>query len=75
MARSAHPPVPQRRRRDARTEVTALLALTNGLTSGILAGQRTHAAAAVLEYALDTLFTGPRAGREIGGPPAATRPG
>jgi AcrR family transcriptional regulator len=61
--------------RDARTEVTALLALTNGLTSGVLAGRRTHeAAAAVLDHALDALFAGPRAGREIGGPPAATRP-
>jgi AcrR family transcriptional regulator len=40
-----------------RTEVAALLALANGLTSGILAGQRNHpAAGAVLEYALDALF-------------------
>jgi hypothetical protein len=40
-----------------RTEVAALLALANGLTSGILSGQRNHpAAGAVLEYALDALF-------------------
>jgi AcrR family transcriptional regulator len=40
-----------------RTEVAALLARANGLTSGILAGQRNHqAAGAVLEYALDALF-------------------
>lgn len=45
--------------RRPRTEVAALLALANGLTSSILAGQRTHeAAAAVLEYALDSLFGG-----------------
>jgi AcrR family transcriptional regulator len=46
--------------RDPRTEVAALLALANGLTSSILAGQRTsEAAAGVLGYALDRLFAGP----------------
>jgi BetI-type transcriptional repressor, C-terminal len=49
--------------RAPRTEVAALLALTNGLTSSILGRQRTpEAAAAVLEYALDGLF-GPSAAR------------
>ena len=44
--------------RDARTEVALLLALTNGLTSSILAGQRSaEAAGAVLGYALDRLFS------------------
>ena len=43
--------------RDARTEVAALLALTNGLTSSVLSGQRGHDdAAAVLAYVVDTLF-------------------
>ena len=43
--------------RDARTEVAALLALTNGLTSSVLSGQRSaEAAAAVLSYVLDVLF-------------------
>jgi AcrR family transcriptional regulator len=47
--------------RAPRTEVAALLALANGLTSSVLAGQRTHEqAAAVLEYALDGLFARPR---------------
>lgn len=50
--------------RDARTEVAALLALANGLTSSILAGQRTpDAATAVLDYALDRLFGGAGSGR------------
>lgn len=44
--------------RDPRTEVTALLALTNGLTSSILGGQRSaEAGVAVLRYTLDRLFT------------------
>jgi hypothetical protein len=43
--------------RDARTEVAALLALTNGLTSSVLSGQRSEdAAAAVLAHVLDTFF-------------------
>jgi AcrR family transcriptional regulator len=43
--------------RDPRTEVAILLALTNGLTSSVLGGQRTpQAGAAILRYALDTLF-------------------
>jgi AcrR family transcriptional regulator len=49
--------------RTPRTEVAALLALTNGLTSSVLGGQRTHEAAAdILGYALDGLFgvRGPR---------------
>jgi AcrR family transcriptional regulator len=44
-------------RRDARTEAAALLALTNGLTSSVLSGQRSaEAAAAVLAYTLDRFF-------------------
>jgi transcriptional regulator BetI-like protein len=43
--------------RDSRTEVATLLAVTNGLTSSILGGQRTPgAAAAILRYTLDRLF-------------------
>jgi transcriptional regulator BetI-like protein len=43
--------------REPRTEVAALLAMTNGLTSRILGSQRTYeAAAAVLDYELDRLF-------------------
>ena len=43
--------------RDPRTEVATLLALTNGLTSSILGGQRTPpAAAAILRYTLNRLF-------------------
>jgi AcrR family transcriptional regulator len=46
--------------RDARTEVAALLALANGLTSSVLGRQRTAAeAAAVLRYALDRVFDRP----------------
>jgi AcrR family transcriptional regulator len=42
---------------DARTVVAALLALTNGLTSSVLSGQRSaDAAAAVLAHVLDTFF-------------------
>jgi AcrR family transcriptional regulator len=55
--------------RAPRTEAAALLALTNGLTSGILGRQRTpEAAAAVLAYALDGLFGAQRR------PPAADQP-
>jgi AcrR family transcriptional regulator len=47
---------------DPRTEVAALLALANGLTSSVLGRQRTaEAAAAVLRYALDRVFAGPGA--------------
>lgn len=43
--------------RDPRTEVATLLALTNGLTSSILGGQRTpEAGNAILRYTLDRLF-------------------
>jgi hypothetical protein len=46
--------------RQPRTEVAALLALTNGLTSSVLGRQRTaDEAAAVLRYALDRVFAGP----------------
>jgi AcrR family transcriptional regulator len=42
---------------DPRTEVAALLALANGLTSSVLGRQRTpEAAAGVLRYALDRVF-------------------
>lgn len=42
---------------DPRTEVAALLALANGLTSGVLAGQRSaEAAAGILAAQLDRLF-------------------
>ncbi|TLP56217.1 TetR/AcrR family transcriptional regulator [Microbispora triticiradicis] len=51
--------------RDPRTEVAALLALANGLTSSVLSRQRSHeAAAAIIDYHLDRLF----------GPAAAPRP-
>ncbi|MET0965722.1 MAG: TetR/AcrR family transcriptional regulator [Nakamurella sp.] len=43
--------------RDPAAEGALLLALTNGLTSSVLAGQRdAHQAAAILEYHLDQLF-------------------
>jgi AcrR family transcriptional regulator len=43
--------------RDPRTEVAALLALANGLTSSVLGRQRTPAdAAAILRYQMDHLF-------------------
>lgn len=43
--------------RDPRTEVAALLALANGLTSSVLSRQRGHeAAAAIIDYQLDRLF-------------------
>ena len=43
--------------RDARTEAAALLALTNGLTSSVLSGQRSaENAAAVLSAVLDVFF-------------------
>jgi AcrR family transcriptional regulator len=43
--------------RDPRTEVVALLALANGLTSSVLGTQRTaERAAEVLRYAVDRLF-------------------
>lgn len=43
--------------RDPRTEVAALLALANGLTSSVLGRQRSHeAAAAIIDYHLDRLF-------------------
>jgi AcrR family transcriptional regulator len=46
--------------REPHTEVAALLALTNGLTSSVLGRQRTYDAAAdILEYALDGLFGEP----------------
>jgi AcrR family transcriptional regulator len=49
--------------RDARTEVAALLALTNGLTSSVLSGQRSaQEAVAVLGYVLDALFADPTMG-------------
>jgi hypothetical protein len=42
---------------DPRTEVAALLALANGLTAGVLAGQRgAEDAAAILHARLDRLF-------------------
>lgn len=42
---------------DARTEVAALLALANGLTAGVLAGQRSAGdAGAILHAQLDRLF-------------------
>jgi AcrR family transcriptional regulator len=45
---------------DARTEVAALLALANGLTSSVLGRQRSpEAAADVLRYTLDRVFGGP----------------
>ncbi|WP_327047188.1 TetR/AcrR family transcriptional regulator [Microbispora sp. NBC_01189] len=47
--------------RDPRTEVAALLALANGLTSSVLSRQRSHEdAAAIVDYHLDRLF-GPAA--------------
>lgn len=43
--------------RDPRTEVATLLALTNGLTSSVLGGQRTaEDGRAILSYALDRIF-------------------
>jgi hypothetical protein len=43
--------------RDPRTEVVALLAMTNGLVSSVLGTQRTaEQAAEVLGYTLDRLF-------------------
>ncbi|MEU8363567.1 TetR/AcrR family transcriptional regulator [Nonomuraea sp. NPDC048882] len=43
--------------RDPRTEVAALLALANGLTSSVLSGQRDHRAAMeIVAYQLDHLF-------------------
>ncbi|MBB5085224.1 TetR/AcrR family transcriptional regulator [Nonomuraea endophytica] len=43
--------------RDPRTEVAALLALANGLTSSVLSGQRSHEAATeIIDYQLDRLF-------------------
>jgi AcrR family transcriptional regulator len=52
---------------DPRTEVAALLALANGLTASVLAGQRSaEAATAVLHAQLDRLFA---AGAGRGGPP------
>ncbi|WP_405086476.1 TetR/AcrR family transcriptional regulator [Microbispora sp. NBC_01389] len=51
--------------RDPRTEVAALLALANGLTSSVLSRQRSHEdAAAIVGYHLDRLF----------GPAATLRP-
>jgi hypothetical protein len=47
--------------RDPRTDVAALLALTNGLTSSVLGQQRTHEeASAILGYQLDHVFGRPR---------------
>jgi AcrR family transcriptional regulator len=47
--------------RDPRTEVVALLALANGLTSSVLGTQRTaEQAAEVVRYTLDRLFLPPR---------------
>jgi AcrR family transcriptional regulator len=44
--------------RDPRAEVVALLAMANGLTSGVLGGQRSvDDAEAVLRYRLDRLFS------------------
>ncbi|MFI9554727.1 TetR/AcrR family transcriptional regulator [Nonomuraea endophytica] len=43
--------------RDPRTEVAALLALANGLTSSVLSRQRSHEAAAkIIDYQLNRLF-------------------
>ncbi|MEV5496947.1 TetR family transcriptional regulator C-terminal domain-containing protein [Nonomuraea fuscirosea] len=43
--------------RDPRTEIAALLALANGLTSSVLSGQRDHRAAMdIVGYQLDRLF-------------------
>ncbi|MEV7803140.1 TetR family transcriptional regulator C-terminal domain-containing protein [Microbispora sp. NPDC088329] len=43
--------------RDPRTEVAALLALANGLTSSVLSRQRSYeAAVAIIDYHLDRLF-------------------
>jgi hypothetical protein len=51
---------------DARTEVAALLALANGLTAGVLAGQRTaEEATAILHAQLDRLFGTQQAGRPL----------
>jgi AcrR family transcriptional regulator len=54
--------------RDPRTEVAGLLAMANGLTSGVLGTQRSAGdAERILRYHLDRLFggdDGPRAGRE-----------
>lgn len=47
--------------RDPRTDVAAILALTNGLTSSILGGQRTpQEATTILRYQLDLVFGRPR---------------
>jgi AcrR family transcriptional regulator len=49
--------------RDPAAEAALLLALTNGLTSSVLAGQRdADQGTALLEYHLDRLFTGPLPG-------------
>jgi AcrR family transcriptional regulator len=51
---------------DARTEVAALLALANGLTAGVLAGQRSaEDAVAILHAQLDRLFGTQQAGRPL----------
>jgi AcrR family transcriptional regulator len=58
--------------REPRIEVATLLALTNGLTSSILGGQRTpEAGDAILRYTLDHLFrtAGPNASLARGGTP------
>lgn len=56
--------------RDPRTEAVSLLALTNGLTAGILGGQHTpEAAIHTLTYQLDRLFQPPPSTRQAR-PPA-----
>ncbi|WP_157252878.1 TetR/AcrR family transcriptional regulator [Nonomuraea typhae] len=50
--------------RDPRIEVAGLLALANGLTSSVLSGQRSHAAATeIIGYHLDRLFDRTAEGR------------
>ena len=53
--------------RDPRTEVAALLALTNGLSDSVVGGQRDAVAAtAILDYQLDRLFGVSGRGRPAG---------
>jgi len=60
--------------REPRTEVAALLALANGLTSSVLSRQRSHeAAVAIIGYHLDRLFGSASSLRPPAG--ASPRPG
>jgi AcrR family transcriptional regulator len=62
--------------RDPRTEIAALLALANGLTSSVLGRQRTpDEAAAVLQYQLDRLFRTPPSDGPGGDGPGGDGPG